>query len=216
MLRSYKLFLGEFLGTCFLVTSIVGSGIMASNLTSDKSITLLINAISTVFALVVLINLFSNLTGSHFNPVVTVNAFIQKDLNLQETLLYISAQIMGAFCGSILANIMYSTSAFQISGNNRAELGTFIGEFVATLGLLVIVKFRSSQAASLVPLWIGSAYFFTSSTSFANPAVTFGRIFSDSFSGISPKSAFLFALVQIATFFLLTISTTFWRRLDDK
>lgn len=189
---------------------------MASNLTSDKAITLLINAISTVFALVVLINLFSNLTGSHFNPVVTVNAFIHKDLNLQETLLYISAQIMGAFCGSILANIMYSTSAFQISGNNRAELGTFIGEFVASLGLLVIVKFRSSQAASLVPLWIGSAYFFTSSTSFANPAVTFGRIFSDSFSGISPKSAFLFALVQIATFFLLTISTTFWRRLDDK
>lgn len=216
MLKSLKIFVAEFVGTCILVTSIIGSGIMASNLTSDRALILLINAVSTVLALIVLIELFVNVSGSHFNPIVTANAINQKAITTKYALIFFLAQITGSIFGAILANLMYSRNAIEISTKNRDGFGNFVGEIVATLGLLAIVNFKSNRAMFLVPLWIGSAYFFTSSTSFANPAVTVGRIYSDSFAGIAPKSAIFFIVSQLMAFLLMVMFIRIWRKLYGK
>jgi glycerol uptake facilitator-like aquaporin len=196
-----KLF-SEFLGTCLLVAIVVGSGIMATNLSEDIGVQLLINTISTVFGLAVLIQILGPISGANFNPVVTMVDLILKRTNFLTLIQYGIAQIAGAITGAILANAMFSHSLIEISTKTRSGGNQYLGEIVATAGLILIINLLIHQEkTALIPVtvaaWIGSAYFFTSSTSFANPAVTIGRIFSDSFAGIAPGCVSKFIAAQL-------------------
>lgn len=192
----------EFLGTATLVATVIGSGIMGTLLTDDLALVLLINALSTVAALGVLIWVFGPISGSHFNPVVTGVALARKEMRLSEGSLYIAMQVLGGCAGAITANIMFELPAIDPSMRERSGTSIWLGEIVATAGLLFVIGAltrtgRGNLGPILVPAWIGAAYFFTSSTSFANPAVTIGRALSDSFAGISIGSVPLFILFQI-------------------
>jgi glycerol uptake facilitator-like aquaporin len=195
-------YLSEFLGTGILVAVVVGSGIMATKLTNDTGIRLLINTIATVLALGILISIFAPISGAHFNPVVTLAELPFKRISASSASGYILAQVLGGVCGAVVANLMFKLPAIQMSPHTRSGANIFLGEVVATAGLLLIIQVLGYQkrgylAPVLVAGWIGSAYFFTSSTSFANPAVTFARGFSNSFSGIALHSVPLFILAQI-------------------
>jgi glycerol uptake facilitator-like aquaporin len=193
---------GEFLGTALLVSIVVGSGIMATDLSEDVGIQLLINTISTVFGLAVLIQILGPISGAHFNPVVTMIDLIQKRTKVMTFIQYAIAQTLGAITGAIVANAMFSHPLIEISTKARSGGNQYLGEIAATAGLILIINLMIHQEkTALIPLivasWIGSAYFFTSSTSFANPAVTVGRIFSDSFAGIAPGCVAKFIAAQI-------------------
>ena len=197
-----KKVIGEFLGTATLVAIVVGSGIMATNLSEDIGVQLLINTISTVFGLAVLIQVLGPISGANFNPVVTMVDLIQKRTNFVTFIQYAIAQTAGAITGAVLANAMFSHPLYEISTKVRSGGNQYLGEIVATAGLILIINLMIHQEKTgLIPVivasWIGSAYFFTSSTSFANPAVTVGRIFSDSFAGIAPGCVSKFIAAQI-------------------
>jgi glycerol uptake facilitator-like aquaporin len=192
----------EFSGTALLVSVVVGSGIMGTNLSQDAGVALLINAFSTIFALALLILVLGPISGAHFNPAVSVVQLFSRQQPIAETLTYIVAQIAGAISGAILANAMFDLPAIQFSTNDRLSSGMLIGEFVATAGLVALIGILSSRdqgkyISVAVAAWIGSAYFFTSSTSFANPAVTIGRVFTDTFAGISAASVLPFIAAQL-------------------
>lgn len=192
----------EFFGTAILVAIVVGSGIMGTNLTQDTAVALLINAISTGLGLGLLIWLWGPISGAHFNPAVTLIERIHNRIGTSIAALYIVAQIAGAIAGALLANAMFDLQIIQTSTHDRVSAGTFIGEIVATAGLIVVINiFINRSLPALIPIavpvWIMSAYFFTSSTSFANPAVTIGRIFSNTFAGIAPGSVLAFIAAQI-------------------
>lgn len=194
--------LAELIGTAVLVATVVGSGIMATTLTDDLGLALLINAASTVAALGVLIWTLGPVSGAHFNPAVTLIAGLRREIRPAEGGRYVVAQIAGALLGVALANLMFDLPAWSISTTARVEVGTLLGEVVATAGLLSLIGAitRSGHAALgpvLVPAWIGAAYFFTASTSFANPAVTIGRAFTDTFAGIAPGSVMPFIAAQV-------------------
>lgn len=198
--------LAEFLGTALLVAVVVGSGIAAQQLSSDTGLRLLENSTATVLGLTVLILMFGPISGAHFNPVVTLTdwALARRSgtaLSATDVAGYLAAQIVGAIGGSILANAMFST-ATHISTHHRASGGHLLGEVVATAGLIVLIfsltrSQRGALAAPAVGAYIGAAYWFTSSTSFANPAVTIGRIFSNTFAGIAPASVAGFVAMQL-------------------
>jgi len=197
-----KKVLGEYLGSTLLVAIVVGSGIMATNLSQDVGVQLFINTISTVFGLAVLIQILGPISGANFNPVVTMVDLIQKRTNVVTFIQYAIAQTAGAITGAILANGMFSHPLIEISTKARSGGNQYLGEIVATAGLILIINLMIHQEkTALIPVivasWIGSAYFFTSSTSFANPAVTVGRIFSDSFAGIAPECVLKFIAAQI-------------------
>ena len=192
----------EFLGTAFLVAIVVGSGIMATNLSQDVGVQLLINTISTVFGLYVLITILAPISGAHFNPVVTMVDLIQGKSSPIQFIQYSVAQVLGAITGAILANAMFSFPLLEASTKIRSGGNLYIGEIVATAGLILLINLLVNQKnlvviPAAVAAWIGSAYFFTSSTSFANPAVTIGRTFSDSFAGIAPECAPKFIAAQV-------------------
>lgn len=192
----------EVLGTGVLVAAVVGSGIMATDLTDDLALALLVNALSTVAALGVLIWALGPISGAHFNPAVTAVAWVRKEIRPSEGATYIVAQVAGALLGVALANVMFDLPAWQASTNDRVALGTLVGEVVATAGLLAVIGAltrtgRGHLGPILVPAWIGAAYFFTASTSFANPAVTIGRAFTDTFTGIAPASVAPFIAAQL-------------------
>lgn len=192
----------EFLGTCLLVCIVVGSGIMATNLSQDIGVQLLINAVSTVFGLMVLIQLLMPISGAHFNPAVTLISLIQKTVSISTFIKFSIVQTAGAITGAILANAMFNLALFETSTKIRSGSNLYLGEVIATAGLILVINLLVSQEkTALIPVmvasWIGSAYFFTSSTSFANPAVTVGRIFSESFAGIAPSSVLQFVAAQI-------------------
>jgi glycerol uptake facilitator-like aquaporin len=192
----------EFVGTALLVCIVVGSGIMGTNLSSDVAVALLVNTASTVFGLALLILVLGPISGAHFNPAVSLVMLAKKSLSIREALAYIPAQIAGAITGAICANVMFDLAALQVSEKARITAGTFLGEAIATAGLLIVIlvfvsRKNDTHVALAVAAWIGSAYLFTSSTSFANPAVTVGRIFSDSFAGIDPASVAPFVLAQL-------------------
>lgn len=197
-----KKLLGEFLGTLTLVAIVVGSGIMATSLSQDVGVQLLINTISTVFGLLVLIQIFAPISGAHFNPVVTMVDVIERRVSFLQFLQYTAVQILGAVSGAVLANAMFDHPLIETSTNLRAGGNLYLGEIVATAGLILIINLLIKQEKlmlipAMVAAWIGSAYFFTSSTSFANPAVTIGRTLSDSFAGIAPSCAPRFIAAQI-------------------
>ena len=191
----------EFLGTALLVMSVVGSGIMAQQLTDDVGLQLLANAIATGGALLGLITIFAPLSGASFNPVVTVvMSVVNKSANWSQIGADIVAQCAGAVCGAVLANIMFAHPFIETSTKIRTGGPTWFSEVVATVGLLLIIRggtMAKANVAALVAAWITGAYWFTSSTSIANPAVGFGRMFSDSFAGIAPESWPMFAVMQI-------------------
>jgi glycerol uptake facilitator-like aquaporin len=192
----------EFLGTALLVAIVVGSGIMATNLSQDVGVQLLINTISTVFGLYVLITILAPISGAQFNPVVTMVDLIQGKSSPIQFIQYSVAQVLGAITGAILANAMFSFPLLEASTKIRSGGNLYIGEIVATAGLILVINLLVNQKnlvviPAAVAAWIGSAYFFTSSTSFANPAVTIGRTFSDSFAGIAPECAPKFIAAQV-------------------
>ncbi|WP_138315866.1 aquaporin [Rhodoluna limnophila] len=199
-----KKLVAEFLGTLLLVAVVVGSGIMGQNLSTDFGQALIINTISTVAALALLITLFGPISGAHFNPVVSLIMLALKKLDATTFLAYAAVQTAGASAGAVLANAMFDLAPLQVSENVRAGFGTWVSEIVATAGLLLVIlvfsarNFSTTQVGVAVAAWIGSAYLFTASTSFANPAVTVGRIFSDTFAGIAPESVLNFVLCQFA------------------
>jgi len=194
--------LAEFLGTALLVTIVVGSGIMATDLTQDVGLQLLINTIATVFGLAVLILILAPISGAHFNPVVTVIDLIQGKSSVIQFLQYAVVQTAGAISGAFLANAMFDQAIIQTATKIRSGNNLYLAEIVATAGLILVINLLVNQKnltviPAAVAAWIGSAYFFTSSTSFANPAVTIGRTFSDSFAGIAPECAPQFIAAQI-------------------
>ena len=197
----------EFLGTGLLVAIVIGSGIAASQLSPDDiGLQLFENSTATAFGLAVLILMFGPVSGAHFNPVVSLaDWFLGRragaGLTLTEVGSYAVAQSIGAIGGALLANVMFSVDA-GMSGKERATGGHLVGEVVATAGLLILIfalarTHRGSLAAPAVGAYIGAAYWFTSSTSFANPAVTIGRMFSDTFAGIAPSSVAAFIGMQL-------------------
>jgi glycerol uptake facilitator-like aquaporin len=197
----------EFLGTALLVAIVVGSGIMATNLSHDIGIQLLINTISTVFGLMVLIQIFAPISGANFNPVVTLIDLIENRITFFVFIQYVVAQVAGAISGAVLANAMFGHPLFESSTKVRSGGNLYIGEIIATAGLIMIINLLIDQEKlPMIPVivasWIGSAYFFTSSTSFANPAVTIGRAFTDSFAGIAPGSVTKFIAAQILGAFI--------------
>ena len=194
--------LAEYLGTALLVAIVVGSGIMATDLTQDVGLQLLINTISTVFGLAVLILILAPISGAHFNPVVTLVDLIQGKSSIIQFLQYAVVQTAGAISGAFLANAMFDNAIIQTATKIRSGNNLYLAEIVATAGLILVINLLVSQKnltviPAAVAAWIGSAYFFTSSTSFANPAVTIGRTFSDSFAGIAPECVLKFIAAQI-------------------
>ena len=193
--------LAEFLGTALLVMAVVGSGIMAKNMTKDIGLQLLANAVATGGALFGLITIFGPISGASFNPVVSiVDFFIEKSSSPLQLALDIVSQVFGAITGCIIANIMFAHPYIEISQKIRTGGPTWFSEVVATVGLLLVIwgGIRAkANVAALVAAWITGAYWFTSSTSVANPAVGIGRMFSDSFAGIAPESMPMFALMQL-------------------
>lgn len=192
----------ECAGTALLVCVVVGSGIMGTQLSSDAGIALLINTASTVLALTLLILLLGPVSGAHINPAVSLVARIGGNQKSSETFAYVAAQVIGAIIGAIVANLMFALPAIQISNNARNSVGMLLGEVIATAGLITVIGVLSARNQTekipvAVASWIGSAYFFTSSTSFANPAVTIGRMFSDTFAGIAPVSVLPFITAQL-------------------
>ena len=194
--------LAEYLGTAMLVAIVVGSGVMATDLTQDVGLQLLINTIATVFGLAVLILILAPISGAHFNPVVTLVDLIQGKSSVTQFLQYAVVQTAGAITGAFLANAMFGNAIIQTATKIRSGNNLYLAEIVATAGLILVINLLVSQKnltviPAAVAAWIGSAYFFTSSTSFANPAVTVGRIFSDSFAGIAPECVLKFIAAQI-------------------
>jgi len=200
--------LAEFLGTGLLVAVVVGSGIAAQRLSPDDTgLQLLQNSLTTVFGLGVLILVLGPVSGAHFNPVVSlVDWWLgrrdRSGLAPAELGGYVAAQVVGGVLGAVLANVMFDLPAGRIATTERASSGIWVAEVVATAGLVLTILAlsrtgRASLSAAAVASWIGAAYWFTSSTSFANPAVTAGRMFSDTFAGIAPVSVPAFVLAQL-------------------
>ena len=204
----HRRLLAEFTGTALLVTVVVGSGIAAQQLSPDDvGLQLLENSTATVLGLAVLILLFGPVSGAHFNPVVSAADWLLgrrtgTGISASHVVSYTIAQTLGGVVGAVLANVMFDRQVFEIATRNRITTGHLVGEIVATAGLIALIfalarTGRAALSAAAVGAYIGAAYWFTSSTSFANPAVTVGRMFSDTFAGIAPTSAPGFIAAQI-------------------
>jgi glycerol uptake facilitator-like aquaporin len=193
----------EAVGTAFLIVAVIGSGIMAARLSpNDVGLELLENAAATAGALIGLILMFGSVSGAHFNPAVTLVARLFGTLTTLEAGSYMAAQTVGGCLGTIVANLMFEVPAIELSTRERSSPALWLSEVVATVGLLLVIHgcVRSGRASAVpfaVGAWIGGAYWFTSSTSFANPAVTVARTLSDTFAGIEPASAPMFILMQL-------------------
>ena len=195
--------LAEFLGSAFLAAVVIGSGIAAAQLSQDVGLQLLENAAATAAGLFAIILMFGPVSGGHFNPVVSLVDAAFGGLSTRDALAYIPAQIAGCVTGAVVANGMFSLSAISISTHHRASPAHLFAEVIATLGLILVIfalvrSGRISTAPAAVGAYIGAAYWFTSSTSFANPAISVGRMFSDTFAGIAPASVPGFVIAQLA------------------
>jgi glycerol uptake facilitator-like aquaporin len=190
--------LAEFFGTATLLLAVVGSSFMAERLTQDSALALLINATVTAAALALIIRSAVNLSGAHFNPVVTLTALLLGKIKSHEALVYWISQVLGAIFGVILANLMFVEVVFSSSSIQRDGSAQFLGEVIATTGLVFIAfSAKKKQVWKLIPLWIFGAYFFTVSSSFANPAVTLARFFTDAPAGIAGSSLPGFIAAQL-------------------
>ena len=194
----------EFLGTLLLLAIVIGSGVMAENLSAgNNGVALIANTLATVFGLYILIEVFGPISGAHFNPVVTLTMVLLKRQAGWEFIPYTLVQLAGAFAGAVLVHQMFDMELLQFSEKARTGWGIWTGEIVATAGLLlVILMAKQERVSGMVACYIGAAYWFTSSTSFANPAAAFGRQFSNSFAGIAPQSAPGFVVAQVVGAFI--------------
>ena len=201
VVKLQKIF-AEFLGTALLLAAVIGSGIMATNLSQDVGIQLTINAISIVSMLYLIITLLGPISGAHFNPVVTLEELFKDRIDSKNAIGYIFAQFTGGFCGTVFANLIFNKPAIFQSQHERTGTNLFISEIFATAGLIMIIHLlvdqkRTNLAPYLIPAWITTAFYATSSFVFANPAVTFARIWSDSFAGITFHSAWIYMIAQL-------------------
>lgn len=191
-------FFAEFIGTAALLIAVIGSSFAAESLTNDSAVALLVNALVTAAVLVIIIKAFLDVSGSHFNPAVTVALVMKGNFPARELPSYLLAQISGAVSGAGVANAMFTESLFSISNRDRIGYQNLMGEAVATLGLIALALFAQQGLVwKLIPLWIFAAYFFTASTSFANPAVTLARSATSAPAGIAPSSILNFVIVQL-------------------
>jgi len=201
-----KIYLSEYIGTAFLLMIVVGSGIMGQSLTDNNALVLLANTIATGAGLTVLIWMFGNVSGAHFNPAVSMIMYANNELKAKELGGYCLFQVSGAITGTLLANYMFGLDLLQFSTNSRTGINLYFSEMIATFGLLlVILRVRTLKFELIAPavgLYITAAYWFTSSTSFANPAVTIGRMLTDTFTGIQPENVLLFTISQLIGAFL--------------
>lgn len=202
ILTSLQLSLTEFIGTAVLLMIVIGSGIQAQELTADNALRLLANSIATGLGLAILILKFGPISGAHFNPVVTIISLTQKRITLKKSMMYIIAQIIGAIIGVMTANIIFDKDVISISSTTRNSTGLVVSEIIATIGLLITIfglqrMQKDKLVAPAVGAYITAAYWVTSSTSFANPAVTIARVFSNTFAGISPSSVLPFIAAQL-------------------
>lgn len=190
--------LSEFLATSLLLVTVIGSGIMAARLAGgNDAITLLANTLATVGGLYVLIEVFGPVSGAHMNPAVSVVMAARGELSTRLLPGYIVVQLLGAACGAWLANTMFDMPMLELSIKARTGTGQWLGEVVATAGLLLVVlRAPPARVAAMVAAYVGAAYWFTSSTSFANPAAAFGRMFSDSYAGIAPADVPGFVIAE--------------------
>jgi len=194
--------LAEFLGSAFLAALVIGSGIAAAQLSQDTGLQLLENAAATAAGLFAIILMFGPVSGGHFNPVVSLVDAALGGLSRRDALAYLPAQVAGCIAGAVVANAMFALSAISISTHHRASPAHLFAEVIATLGLILVIfalarSGRTVTAPAAVGAYIGAAYWFTSSTSFANPAITVGRMFSDTFAGIAPASVPGFVVAQL-------------------
>lgn len=192
----------EFLGSAFLLMIVVGSGIMAENLSQGNvALALLINSLVTGAGLYVLIQCLGDLSGAHLNPVVSLVEFLQKNMDRNKLALYLLAQFSGSILGIFITHAMFNLTLLQISTKDRTSHFLWISEIVATFGLIMVIGLLKKKKAETIPLAVGlyitAAYWFTSSSSFANPAVTVARLFTDTFCGISPVGVLPFVLAQV-------------------
>tara|TARA_A100001388_G_C28737546_1_gene484979 strand:- start:527 stop:1183 length:657 start_codon:yes stop_codon:yes gene_type:complete len=210
MIKINSSHISEFVGTFFLTAVVIGSGIMAENLSQgNHAVSLLGNTIATGAVLFVLIKSFSSISGAHFNPVVSLVFLIKKEIALLDILKYVSFQFLGALLSVASVHYYFGQQIIQISTNNRGGTEMIFSEVIATFGLIITIlfvrKYNPKDVASAVALFITAGYWFTSSTSFANPAVTVARIFTDTFTGISPASVFNFIIGQLIGSFVALI-----------
>ena len=195
--------LAEYLGSAFLAALVIGSGIAAQQLSpGDTGLQLLYNSVATAAGLFAIILMFGPVSGGHFNPVVSLVDAAFGGLSRRDAAAYIPAQVAGCISGAVVANLMFALSAISISTHHRASPAHLLAEVIATLGLLLVIfalarSGRAGTAPAAVGAYIGAAYWFTSSTSFANPAITVGRMFSNTFAGIAPASAPGFVVAQL-------------------
>ena len=209
----------EAIGTMLLLAVVIGSGIMAEQLADgNMALALLANTLATVGGLYVLIEVFGPISGAHFNPAVSAVMAWRGDLPRASFIPYVAAQLLGAMLGAWLAHLMFDLQVLQFSSKVRSGMGQWVAEAVATAGLLlVILRAPPGRAAPMVAAYIGAAYWFTASTSFANPAAVFGRMFSDSFAGIAPGSAWGFVAAQgVGAALGLAIHTTLEQRAPQR
>ena len=194
--------IAEALGTALLIVAVIGSGIMATRLTDDVAIQLLANSIATGGALVALILMFGAVSGAHFNPAVSITAGLLRELSWRDVAVFAVAQTVGGCLGAMAANVMFELDAINLSHHDRSSGALWFSEALATFGLVLVINgiVRSGRAAVVafaVAAWITGAYWFTSSTSFANPAVTVARMLSDTFAGVAPASVPMFIIMQL-------------------
>jgi glycerol uptake facilitator-like aquaporin len=205
----YRAVFAEGLGSMLLAVAVIGSGIMAQRLTHDGAVALLANTLATVSALAVLIAVLAPVSGAHLNPAVSLVSLWQGRLSLSATASYVLAQVIGCCLGAVLAHAMFQLPLVQVATQARAGFAQLLSEVIATSGLIAVVLGCPTprEAAWRVPAWIGAAYWFTASTSFANPAITIGRSLSDTFAGIAPSGVPGFVAAQVAGALLGMLTT---------
>ena len=202
-----KKYISEFIGSFFLVATVIGSGIMGVNMSGgNNGVALLGNTIATGAILFVLIKMFGSVSGAHFNPAVSIVFFLRKELDFKNLLNYIVCQMAGGLLAVITIHYIFEITIIQISTNIRGELPLLVSEIIATSGLILtilfVIKHDKNSVATAVALFITAGYWFTSSTSFANPMVTISRIFTDTFTGIAPESIPYFLIGQFIGIFV--------------
>ena len=198
-------YLSEFIGTFILLVSIVGSGIAGQQYTNDQMVILFSHAVVIGFTLIFIIRIFANFSGAHFNPIVSIIFFLQKELSSRDLFLYILIQIIAAVLGTLFANYIFGLNVIEFSSNIRSGANIYISEIFAATGLLLVILLSRADGKNVVSfnvgIYITAALIFTSSTSFANPAVTIARMFTESFTGIHPSTVIFFISCQVIGMF---------------
>ena len=198
-------YISEFIGTFILLVSIVGSGIAGQQYTNDQMVILFSHAVVIGFTLIFIIRIFANFSGAHFNPIVSIIFFLQKELSSRDLFLYILIQIIAAVLGTLFANYIFGLNVIEFSSNIRSGANIYISEIFAATGLLLVILLSRADGKNVVSfnvgIYITAALIFTSSTSFANPAVTIARMFTESFTGIHPSTVIFFISCQVIGMF---------------